>query len=536
MKYALMHKIILAYFTRTQMYLLIAAAVFFLTAAYFGGKTTLDQAVLGADEAGLISANTRNAQASAVGAAKRAPQWDFVIVLLSRIGFASCSAAAIFLLGRSSNKLRAKAQRDSLTGLLNRLTFSETLASQLRDPGSAHEVALILLDVDRFKEINDTLGHAAGDELLKEIAHRLGSLPKAGVNIARLGGDEFAIILAARSAYREATNMANAITKLADAPFLLDGKPVKVSVSLGVASAPMEWCDADTLLRHADIALYHAKKAGRGAFRFFDPKMYRELQNRRELENDLRHAIERGELDVYFQPIVDLKSNAIVSCEALARWRHPRLGFVSPLRFISLAEDIGFIQELGSWILARACAVAQTWPDSVRVSINLSSHQFDGNSLIATVARVIDETGIAPGRIELEITETTLLRETDHVLEMLASLKKLGVRIALDDFGTGYSSLSYLHRFPIDKIKIDQSFVREIANKPEAAAIIESINLLAGKLGLVTTAEGIETEAHTVLLRVLGCDEGQGYYFDKPLTAEACLARLGGAKLAKTAA
>ena len=547
-----MHKVILRYFTRAQMYLLFAAGVFFLSAAYFGGKATLEQAVLlqlepqrGAqDHFGAVrEVSGGEAAASSVsapndsGAASRSRQWRSILLLIFRVGFASCCAAAIFLLGRSSNKLRAIAQRDSLTGLLNRSTFAETLASQLRDPGSAREIALILLDVDRFKEINDTLGHAAGDELLKEIARRLATLPKAGVNIARLGGDEFAIILAARSAYREATNMANAITKLVDAPFILEERPVKVSISVGVASAPMEWCDADTLLRHADIALYHAKKAGRGSFRFFDPKMYRELQNRRELESDLRHAIERGELDVYFQPIVDLKSNAIVSCEALARWRHPRLGFVPPLRFISLAEDMGLIQEIGSWILRRACTVAQTWPKNIRVSINLSSHQFDGQGLIATMAGIIDETGIAPNRIELEITETTLLRDTDHVLEVLANLKTLGVRIALDDFGTGYSSLSYLHRFPIDKIKIDQSFVREIAVKPEAAAIIESINLLAGKLGLVTTAEGIETEAHTVLLRVLGCDEGQGYYFDRPLTAEACLMRLdAAARLAKSAA
>jgi predicted signal transduction protein with EAL and GGDEF domain len=314
--------------------------------------------------------------------------------------------------------------------------------------------------------------------------------------------------------------MANAITKLVDAPFILEERPVKVSISVGVASAPMEWCDADTLLRHADIALYHAKKAGRGSFRFFDPKMYRELQNRRELESDLRHAIERGELDVYFQPIVDLKSNAIVSCEALARWRHPRLGFVPPLRFISLAEDMGLIQEIGSWILRRACTVAQTWPKNIRVSINLSSHQFDGQGLIATMAGIIDETGIAPNRIELEITETTLLRDTDHVLEVLANLKTLGVRIALDDFGTGYSTFLHLLRLPVDIVKIDKSFVQTLGSGDDSRSLAAAMVQLAHTLGYETIGEGVENPVQERGLRALGCRFAQGYHLGRPLNLE----------------
>jgi diguanylate cyclase (GGDEF)-like protein len=510
-----------SHFTRDHVALLLVGCVLLATAACSGVLSIVY-------ERSLIQLS--------FGETSQAFHQAFSLFVWSCIGFGSCCVAAVFLLTRRSEGLRALARQDSLTGLQNRVTFKETLTALLKEPGSALEVALMVLDVDLFKEINDTLGHATGDKLLKGIARRLETLPKAGISISRLGGDEFAIIVSARSAYRDATNMAGAIAKLTEEPFYLEGKPIRVNLSIGIASAPMEWCDADTLLKHADIALHHAKAAGRGTFRFFNPKMYRELESRREFEDDLRHAIERGELDVYFQPIVDLKSKAIVCCEALARWRHPRHGFVPPMRFIALAEEIGLIQQIGNWILERACTIAQTWPRDIRVSINLSPHQFDGHGLVAAMARIISETGISPHRVELEITETTLLRDNSHVRQVLASLKALGVRIALDDFGTGYSSLSYLHQFPIDKIKIDQSFVREISSKPEAAAIIESINLLASKLGLVTTAEGVETEHHTILLRELGCNEGQGYYFDKPLPAETCLARLGLTAEAKSAA
>jgi diguanylate cyclase (GGDEF)-like protein len=507
--------------TRGQVALLLVAAILLATAMCSGVASIVYE---------------RSLVRLSLGETSQAFHQAFLLFVWSCLGFGSCCIGAVIILARRSDALRGLARQDSLTGLQNRATFKETLTRLLQNPGSALEVALMLLDVDRFKEINDTLGHAAGDELLKRIARRLETLPKAGISIARLGGDEFAIIVSARSAYRDATNMAGAIAKLTEEPFYLEGKPIRVNMSIGIASAPMEWCDADALLKHADIALYHAKAAGRGAYRFFNPKMYRELESRRELEDDLRHAVERGELDVYFQPIVDLKSKAVVSCEALARWRHPRHGFVPPMRFIALAEEIDLIQQIGNWIFERACAIAQTWPKDIRVSINLSPYQFDGHGLVAAVARIIGDTGISPHRIELEITETTLLRDNSHVRQVLANLKALGVRIALDDFGTGYSSLSYLHQFPIDKIKIDQSFVRDISSKPEAAAIIESINLLASKLGLVTTAEGVETEDHTILLRELGCNEGQGYYFDKPLPAETCLARLGLTAGAKSAA
>ena len=436
---------------------------------------------------------------------------------------------------RSSRTIHAQARRDVITGLENRLTFTETLSRLIKDPGPGNEVALMLLDIDLFKTINDSLGHSAGDLLLERIARRIEILPRNCGSISRLGGDEFAIVLSARSAYREASNMAATIVELVKEPFDLEGKRVTASMSIGIASASAG-CDAETLLKNADIALYAAKAAGRGTFRFFDAKLDRELRNRRELEEDLRGAIAKDELDLHFQPIVDLRTQAVVGCEALARWRHPRHGFVPPLRFIALAEEIGLIHEIGDWIIERACREARQWPGDVSVSINLSSHQFEGDGLVATVTRVLEETGIAPNRIELEITETVLLRDNEHVRRVLADLKALGVRIAIDDFGTGYSSLSYLQRFPVDRIKIDQSFVREITSTPAAAAIVESIVMLAHRLGLVTTAEGVETEAHAAVLRAIGCDDGQGYHFDKPLTADMCAARLAAETLRRDAA
>ena len=257
---------------------------------------------------------------------------------------------------------------------------------------------------------------------------------------------------------------------------------------------------------------------------------------RRELESDLRQAVAAGMLDLHFQPLVDLKSRTIVSFEALARWNHPRRGFVPPATFIAVAEEIGLIKQIGTWVLEEACRVARAWPNHVRICVNLSAHQFDGDDLPATLAGVLARTGVVPGRVELEITESVLLRDSAQTLRILNDLKALGVRIALDDFGTGYSSLAYLRTYPIDKIKIDKSFVREAAGKPQSAAIIEAIMLLAARLGVATTAEGVETEGDVDLVCTLGCDEGQGYFFDRPLTREACLDKLGGGVCAAIAA
>ena len=447
-----------------------------------------------------------------------------MLVFLEGTGLFASALIAVAL--HRARALHRFARRDVLTGLQNRLNFAEALAAVLRDPGPANEVALMLLDVDLFKEINDTLGHAAGDLLLKGIAVRLGAITRPGIHISRLGGDEFAILLTAPQAHRAASDMAVQIGNLTEQPFDLGGKPVSVGISIGVALTPLHWCDAETLLKSADIALYAAKAAGRGTCRFFGPKMDRDFRDRRQMEEDLRRAVAEGALDLHFQPLVDLESRAIVGCEALARWDRPHHGFVSPMTFIALAEEIGLIGQIGEWVLRRACAAAKTWPEHVRISINLSPHQFDRDGFVGAVAAVLAETGLTPGRLELEITESLLLRDSDFVLGALADLRAMGVQIALDDFGTGYSSLLYLQRFAIDRIKIDQSFVRNMTRSPNATAIVEAICRLAAKLGVSTTGEGIETEDDAALLRGFGCVEGQGYWFDRPMPLAACTARL----------
>ena len=439
-------------------------------------------------------------------------------------------AATLLVSGllRANQRLNRLARRDALTALPNRLTFTETLSAVMKDPGPGNEVALMLIDVDLFKDVNDTLGHAAGDVILKGIAKRLATLAGRDLRVARLGGDEFAIIVTSHQAHRAAADTVARMTKLLDQPFDVAGKTIPISLSIGIAITPLDWCDAETMLRNADVALYASKAAGRGTFRIFNPRMDRDTRERREMADDLRAAVAARGLDLHFQPIVDLATRQVVSCEALARWTRVGHGPVPPMTFIALAEEIGLIQDIGDWVLEEACRVARTWPDHVGVSINLSPHQFDQSRLLATLVRVLADTGIRPSRIELEITESLLLRDTVAVQNALKDLRHLGVQIALDDFGTGYSCLSYLQRFPIDRIKIDQSFVREMTCSPEATVIVESICLLAAKLRIATTGEGIETEAHAALLDSLGCRSGQGYLFAKPMPAEACAARLAG--------
>ena len=455
-----------------------------------------------------------------------------------------CFAAILGLLSgllvagllHANKRLNRLARRDALTGLPNRLTFAETLESALKDPGPGNEVGLMLIDVDLFKDINDTLGHAAGDLILRGIAKRLAPIAGRDLRVSRLGGDEFAIVLTAQQAHRAAADTVSRITTLLARPFEVGGKDVAVSLSIGIALTPLDWCNAEAMLRNADVALYASKAAGRGTFRMFNPRMDRDSRERREMADDLRAAVATGGLDLHFQPIVDLATRRIVSCEALARWNRPGHGPVSPMTFITLAEEIGLIQDIGDWVLEEACRTARTWPEHVGVSINLSPHQFDKSRLLGTLARVLGDTGIRPNRISLEITESLLLRDSVTVQSALRDLRSLGVQIALDDFGTGYSCLSYLQRFPIDRIKIDQSFVREMTCSPEATAIVESICMLAAKLRIETTGEGIETEAHAALLKGLGCRDGQGYLFAKPLPAAECTARLSGPNVVADAA
>ena len=442
--------------------------------------------------------------------------------LVLTVGLIVCGFILVVMLMRRNRSIHRLAHSDYLTGLSNRLVFQTRLAALVAGADALRRPVVMLLDVDSFKNVNDGMGHATGDALLQVLANRLKSLAGGVDSISRLGGDEFAVLLSSTDPVGDATSIANRICRMAAEPFDLDGKSITTSLSIGVGVGAPECRDPQTILKHADVALYAAKSAGRGTFRFFDPRMERELQERRELEADLRVAIRRGELELRFQPIVDLKTQLIVNCEALARWRHPRRGFVSPASFIPVAEEAGLIAEIGEWVIGQACAAARTWPESVRVSINLSPYQFDRTDLIDTVRKGLSTSGLDADRVELEITESVLLRDNELVLRTLAGLKALGARIALDDFGTGYSSLGYLQRFPIDKIKIDQSFVRQMTLRPECVLIVESIGALAKKLGLNTTAEGIETKEHADLIRGMGYVEGQGFFFHKPLTAEEC--------------
>ena len=445
-----------------------------------------------------------------------------------------CGLILVVMLIRGNKRVHRLAHRDALTGLPNRLVFKAKLAALASVAGPADTLTVMLLDLDMFKHVNDTFGHAGGDALLQTLARRLECMVTDAVLVARLGGDEFAILLT--SARAEAAAIAEQICRIGSRPFDLDGKSVSTSLSIGIVTAPAEPSDPETLFKHADVALYAAKAAGRATYRFFDPSMEEELRVRRDMEADLRTAIQTGGLDLAFQPIVDLATQRIVSCEALARWQHPTLGMIPPAEFIPLAEDMGLVGRLSEWVMERACATAMSWPGDIRVSVNLSPHQFNGTNLAETIRTILTTTGLRASRLELEITESVLLRDTDHVLQTLSDLKQLGARIALDDFGIGYSSLGYLQRFPIDKIKIDQSFVREITRNPESALIVESIGALANKLGLTTTAEGIETEAHAQLIGAMGYAEGQGYFFDRPLSAADCLARLTAQAMCRTAA
>ncbi len=354
------------------------------------------------------------------------------------------------------------AKYDTMTGLANRVLFRMHLEQALEQMHRMDEsFAVLLLDLDHFKAINDTRGHPVGDELLKQVAERLTEHMREFDTVARLGGDEFAIILSAVESPREAANLADRIGEDLRRPFALQGGEAVIGVSIGITWAPQDGTDADTLIRHADLALYRVKGEGRGGYQFFEAEMDAAARRRHMLEGELRGAIARGELELFFQPVVDTATLAVRSFEALMRWRHPSLGMLSPMEFIPLAEEVGLIQPLGAWALRKACETALSWPEEISVAVNLSAAQFRTPGLFASVKRTLDETGLAPGRLELEITETLLIDSSIPVAETLNALRALGVRIALDDFGTGYSSLSYLRRFPFDKLKIDRSFVRE---------------------------------------------------------------------------
>ena len=416
-------------------------------------------------------------------------------------------------------KIAHMAHHDALTELPNRALFLERLDAVLAGlEDSERSFAVLSLDLDRFKEVNDSLGHMVGDQLLCAVARRLLECIRPGGMVARFGGDEFLILQPSENQPRDSEAFARKIIEVVSAPYDIDGREILTAASIGVSVAPFDGVDSHQLLKNADLALYRAKGEGRGTYRFFAPEMDAALQARRSLGQDLRHALAHNELDIHYQPIINLRTNEIAGYEALLRWTHPQRGPVSPGIFIPLAEEIGVISELGKWVLRRACEEAARWPEHIRLALNLSPVQFRSRDLAPTVAAILAATELPPHRLELEITETVLLDENDSTLAILHQLRAMGTRIALDDFGTGFSSLSYLRAFPFDKIKIDRSFVRD-SERPDCIAIIRSVASLAANLHMATTAEGIETAEQLDRVRKVGCTEGQGYFFARPKPA-----------------
>jgi diguanylate cyclase (GGDEF)-like protein/PAS domain S-box-containing protein len=417
---------------------------------------------------------------------------------------------------RAEARLAFMAQHDGLTGLPNRNLLRQQVDEMLAHTRrSTDKVALLMLGLDNFKAVNDTLGHAVGDKLLRGVAKRLHSTLREDDALARLNSDEFAIVQSGLTRPEDAVLLAKRLLEAIADPYLLDGHSVVISASIGIAMAPGDGDDSEKLLKSADMALSRAKTDARGTFAFFEAALDAKAQSRRKIEVELRDAIQNDVLRPYYQPVVDLSSGRITGFEALVRWPHAERGMVSPAEFIPVAEETGLINPLGGLMLRRACLDAATWPDDVRVAVNLSPLQFRSGNLLSIVTDALKHSGLPPRRLELEITETLLLEKSAQVLATLHALRALGVRISMDDFGTGYSSLSYLRSFPFDKIKIDQAFVRDLGANREAQAIIRSIVSLGKGLGVTITAEGVETEAELSCLRAEGCDEGQGFLFSK---------------------
>ncbi len=417
---------------------------------------------------------------------------------------------------RAETRLAFMAQHDGLTGLPNRNLLRQQMDDiLLHTRRSAEKIAVLVLGLDSFKAVNDTLGHGIGDKLLRGVAKRLRSMLREEDMLARLNSDEFAIIQSGLTRPEDAVLLSKRLLEAIGEPYLLDGHSVMIGASIGIAMAPGDGDESEKLLKNADMALSRAKKDSRGTFAFFEAGMDARAQSRRRIEIDLRDAIQNDVLRPYYQPLVDLATGRITGFEALVRWPHAERGMVSPAEFIPVAEETGLINALGGLMLRRACADAALWPDDVRVAVNLSPLQFRVGNLLWLVMDTLKQTGLPARRLELEITETLLLEKSSQVLATLHALRALGVRISMDDFGTGYSSLSYLRSFPFDKIKIDQSFVRDLGANRDAQAIVRSIISLGIGLGVTITAEGVETESELSCLRAEGCHEGQGFLFSR---------------------
>jgi diguanylate cyclase (GGDEF)-like protein/PAS domain S-box-containing protein len=425
------------------------------------------------------------------------------------------------------DQLVHQAFHDSLTSLANRALFKDRVDHALaRTKRQTPSVAVLFLDLDGFKEVNDSLGHAAGDRLLIQVAERLHSCVRPSDTVARFGGDEFAVLIEDASDDIDVVQVADRVLEGLARPFEVNGRELHVRGSMGIARMESDVDGADQLLRNADLAMYRAKAAGRGGFARYDPEMHTELVQRVQLEADLRRALEAGELFLQYQPTFDLASGQLVGAEALARWRHPTRGLVPPTEFIPLAEASGLIRPLGAWVLREACRQAAEWQRTANrdkplaLNINLSGRQLQHPEVVDDVATALAESGLPPDSLVLEMTESVLMDDSENVLAILRRLKELGPRLAIDDFGTGYSSLSYLHRFPVDMLKIDRSFVERLSHATDNAELARTIVRLGQSLQLVTVAEGVEDSAQFLALRRMGCDVGQGFYFGRPMESE----------------
>ncbi|WDT74888.1 MAG: EAL domain-containing protein [Candidatus Manganitrophus sp.] len=426
---------------------------------------------------------------------------------------------------KAEERIEHQAYHDALSGLPNRLLFEDRLSIAVAQARRGEEkLAVLLVDLDRFKVINDTLGHAIGDELLRGAAARFMGCVREGDTVARMGGDEFAVLLPQLDSDETAIQIAGRIASSLNPPFPLDGRALFVTASIGIAVYPHAGGDAQTLLRHADIALYRAKEQGRNTLRCYCPSMNAKGYERLLLESALRQALEREEFLLHFQPQVNLKTGEIIGFEALVRWRRPEIGLISPAEFIPLAEETGLIIPIGEWVLRAACAQNKAWQEagfpSMRVAVNLSARQFYQDNLVETVRRVLKETPLDPSFLELELTESVLMGKERSILSMLRELAAMGIHLSIDDFGTGYSSLAYLKRFPIEKLKVDQLFIHNMTTDPNDAVIARTVVAMAHSLRLKAIAEGVETEAQLAYLRSIGCDEMQGYLFSRPLPVE----------------
>jgi diguanylate cyclase (GGDEF)-like protein/PAS domain S-box-containing protein len=513
---------------RDRRYLLVnrvAEAQFGMPRAAIVGKTALDVFPKAASD--IIAADDDKILQSDAGLFLDEHAWESRglgkrFITSRRIGIKDQAGEARYIVNvvddvterrRADEKIAHLAHYDALTDLPNRVLFREQIERELQRTSRGGQFALLYIDIDEFKGINDTLGHHVGDELLKVVAARLKNCIRETDLVARLGGDEFAVIQTNVVDVADVVEFVTRIHETIRQPYQCLGHQLSTDASIGIVLAPRDGTDLEQLIKNADLAMYGAKADGRRTHRFFEPAMDASAKARRSLERDLRQALVDGGFELHYQPLVDLGSNEVTGCEALLRWRHPERGMVSPAEFIPAAEDTGLIVELGEWVLRTACAEAASWPDHIRVAVNVSPVQLKYQSLALKVVSALADSGLPASRLELEITEAVLIRDDEAALAILHQLRAIGVRIALDDFGTGYSSLSYLKRFPFDKIKIDRCFISDVAEIDGSSAIVQAVVNIAAARNMTTTAEGVETLAQKERLRALGCTEMQGYLF-----------------------